>query len=165
MGECMVVSWLNAHRGQMPDRLWEARSREWTAEVSAAGWRRTLDEIELGERPAGTLLVAEEDGAIVGVGMVSIRGVIADVDALYVVPDRQRAGIGARLLTRLADAVTGVCTTIELGVLEANAPARRFYERLGGAIAGRSTTPEGDTELPTVVYRWERERLAGLRDR
>ncbi|HYJ28021.1 MAG TPA: hypothetical protein VEW73_09945, partial [Nocardioides sp.] len=42
LGRVMVESWLAAHRGQMPEALWEKRVAEWTPEVSAAGWARVL---------------------------------------------------------------------------------------------------------------------------
>ena len=124
-----------------------------------------LGEIERGERPPGTLLVADAGGDMVGIGMITARADVGDVDALYVHPARRTQRIGTRLLAALAAALPDDCTTVELSVLAANAPARRFYERVGGALVGRSSTWEGDTELPEVVYSWDREHLVALDDR
>lgn len=45
MGDMLVPTWLAAHKGQMPEHLWEKRQREWTPAVSARGWRETLEEM------------------------------------------------------------------------------------------------------------------------
>src|SRR6478672_1178550 len=42
MGRVMVDSFLSAHRGQMPDAVWQQRVDEWTPDVSARAWARTL---------------------------------------------------------------------------------------------------------------------------
>ena len=42
MGVVMVSSFLDAHRGQMPEPLWQKRRDEWTPEASAESWRRTI---------------------------------------------------------------------------------------------------------------------------
>ncbi len=161
MGECMVATWLDAHRGHIPADRWDARRREWTPDVSAAGWGRTLDEIASGRRRPGTLLVADDGGDIVGIGLISV-GSVSEVDALYVAPDRHGEGIGSALIGALAAAASQHCTTVELSVLAANGPARRFYERIGGELVESSTFDEDGTALPTVVYRWSIGDLVGL---
>ena len=45
IGQVMVASYLAAHRDQIPDQAWAKRAEEWTPEVSAQGWARTLREI------------------------------------------------------------------------------------------------------------------------
>jgi hypothetical protein len=42
MGLAMVESFLDAHRGQLPEAAHQKRADEWTPEVSAAGWARAL---------------------------------------------------------------------------------------------------------------------------
>jgi hypothetical protein len=42
-----------------------------------------------------------------------------------------------------------------LWVLEENASARRFYERLGGVIIGEKTEVDGEHEFSEVAYGWE----------
>ncbi len=66
MGQVMVATYLAAHQGQMPAEAWAKRAEEWTPEVSARGWARTLREIASGERPQDCIYVAvDEGGAIV----------------------------------------------------------------------------------------------------
>jgi hypothetical protein len=49
MGRVMVATYLAAHRDQMPAEAWAKRAREWTPEVSAHGWARTLRAIAAGD--------------------------------------------------------------------------------------------------------------------
>src|SRR5205823_3130519 len=104
MGRVMVESWLSAHRGQMPDGAWRKRLEEWTPEVSARAWSRTLAERSEGHDPHDVLLVAEDDaGRLIGVvsgGPADDEpsGVIAEIGALYVTPDRRGQGAGASLM-------------------------------------------------------------------
>ena len=44
LGRVTVEAWLSAHRGQMPEAAWRKRVEEWTPEVSAQGWARSLSE-------------------------------------------------------------------------------------------------------------------------
>src|SRR4051812_11047225 len=70
MGRVMVDTFLAAHRDQQPAEVWAKRSKEWTPEVSAQSWARTLRGIASGERSQDCIYVAvDEDGEIVGVAM------------------------------------------------------------------------------------------------
>src|SRR6476659_2731292 len=70
MGQVMVAAYLAAHRDQMPDEAWTKRAQEWTPEVSAQGWARTLRAIASGERPQDCIYVAvDEGGEIVALAM------------------------------------------------------------------------------------------------
>jgi hypothetical protein len=42
-----------------------------------------------------------------------------------------------------------------ISALEANAPARRFYEALGGRVIGTHETEDSGFKEPQVVYGWE----------
>jgi hypothetical protein len=64
----MVHTFLIAHRGQIPEDVWEWRRREWTPDFAARGWERTLSSIASGDRPRDAVCVAEtQPGAIVGI--------------------------------------------------------------------------------------------------
>jgi GNAT superfamily N-acetyltransferase len=69
-------------------------------------------------------LVAENGGALVG--FLSASGTF--LDQLFVDPDHQNRGIGTALMKRALQRIPAVAT---LTVFEQNAPARRFYGRLG----------------------------------
>ncbi|MBB3997598.1 GNAT family N-acetyltransferase [Aureimonas pseudogalii] len=74
------------------------------------------------------------------------EGVLAE---LFVRPASLRGGIGRRLLDGAKAAMPGGFT---LFTREANAGARRFYEREGLAATGRGTHPRsGD---PVIHYAW-----------
>jgi len=81
----------------------------------------------------------------------------AELAALYVQPNRRCGGAGSALLTagfrRMPEPVQ------VLWVLEANAPARRFYERHGFACDGTRKPAERIPGSPVEV-RYRRARLA-----
>ena len=83
--------------------------------------------------------VAERSGDIVG--MATVRG--DELRALYVVPEAWGTGVGARLLESALAwlAEQGVAEAV-LWVGEANARARRFYEREGWAADGATKEEE-----------------------
>ena len=88
----------------------------------------------------GSVLVAESDGAIVGICSVyldieSVRfGQRAWVEDLAVHPDHRSAGHGKALLDAAKEwARSHGATHLELDSGEARADAHRFYEREGGA--------------------------------
>ncbi len=156
MATCIVPSWLDAHRGQIPTHLWERRRKEWTVSDSAAAWERTLSEISAEASARSHIYVATESGAVVGLVMGTLgpdgRGAI---DALYVASERQGHGIGRRLLSASLDAFRSAgASGVEAVVLAANKPARRFYEVLGGSYLGPAELDEEGELLPGAIYEW-----------
>ena len=92
--------------------------------------------------------VAERGGQVVAV--MVMRG--ESLDQLYVRPDAQRRGIGARLL----DVAKRRHGRLRLYTFEANEPARDFYEKHGFtalAFGDGTANPEG---APDVLYEWRR---------
>lgn len=161
MGRVMVEAWLSAHRGQMPDRAWQKRVDEWTPEVSARGWARLLTEQAAGDPARVVLLVAEDDtgdpvALVLGTeAEYDTSGSTAQIDALYVLPDRQGEGIGRGLLQEAARELAAMdFTKLHIGVLSANLPARGFYAAMGGHEIGQRTFDEEGDLLPESVYAW-----------
>lgn len=158
LGRVMVESWLAAHRGQVPDPAWHERAETWTPDVSARGWSGVLADRAAAVRPDDVLLLAEGDqGEVVGLvyGVMSTDVATADIVALYVAPSRHREGIGAALLTAVARELADLGVTgLRLNVLEANHPARKFYEAAGGVETGRTTVEEDGNVLPSIVFEW-----------
>jgi GNAT superfamily N-acetyltransferase len=161
MGRVMVESWLSAHRGQVPEAAWQKRVAEWTPEVSARGWARTLSDEAGRDLATAVYLVAEDDAGDL-IGLVSgapaedgPRGSIAEVGALYVLPDRRGQGVGGSLLTAVARAMVerGV-SALHVGVLASNLPARSFYEAKGARAIGERTFDEHGYLLPLTIYAW-----------
>jgi len=101
-------------------------------------WRQALQD-------GGALLVATDDGAIVGLGHAR-----ADrIDALYLLAPYHRQGIGKAMLRRLLQALReqGVAEA-KFDVVALNARAIAFYIALGARSVGRcvSSDRRGDTE-------------------
>jgi ribosomal protein S18 acetylase RimI-like enzyme len=129
--------------------------------VSAQGWERTLQGIAHDpNRPECVYLAEEESGEIVGVAMGALA--VADgnsrtgeVFALYVHPRYQRQGVGRRLVVVVAEhlAHRGI-TTLQIGALRSNTPARQFYEKLGGQVVAEREVEDAGFRLPEVVYGW-----------
>ncbi len=92
----------------------------------------------LAEPEHGACWVAEADGRLYGyllaVFMFSLEhgGLMAEIDEVFVSPERRSAGIGALLVTTAERDLAGrgmVRLQLQLGI--DNHPARRFYERHG----------------------------------
>lgn len=166
LGRVTVTSWLSAHEGQMPDEAWRRRVSDWTPEVSAKGWGRVLLDQAVGDTLRDVLLVADDEGQLVG--LVYGRpaddhdpAVTAEVSALYVDPTCRGQGIGAALLRTAALELSRLgFTTIRLEVLSANLPARAFYEHLGGREIGEGTFDEDGHLLPVTIYEWSADSLS-----
>jgi ribosomal protein S18 acetylase RimI-like enzyme len=151
-----------AHQGQVPDEvLMQAPLAEAYAE-SERNWARTLREMAEEVNPQECLYVAEEKtGAVVGLGMggplLHEPGAqpIGEVYALYVLPSHQGRGLGRQLVQAIAAHLAQLgMSALRIGCLAANAPARRFYEALGGSVVGERMFEEGGHMLPGVIYGW-----------
>lgn len=161
LGRVMVEAWLSAHRGQMPDLAWRKRVDEWTPDVSSRAWARLLSRRASGDRARVVLLVAEEDpgdplALVLGTEAEDDEsGATAQINALYVLPDRQGQGIGRRLLHDAAGELASLgFSRLRIGVLSANLAARAFYEAMGGHEVGQRTFDEEGYPLPETVYGW-----------
>jgi len=156
LASCIVASWLQAHQHQIPCRLWERRRRTWTVDVSASAWKRTLLDIAAQADARSHVLVATESEEIVGLvtGTVDDEGE-GEVHALYIAPGHQRRGVGQQLLATSFETFRAAgASSAKIVVLEANLPARRFYERLGGCEAGSGEVHEEEEVVPAIVYTW-----------
>lgn len=161
MGRVMVTTYMAAHRDQMPAEAWAKRAEEWTPEVSAQGWARTLREIAADEQSQDCIYVAEHDsGEIVGLAMGGPANAeelpqTGAVYALYVAMSHQDQGLGRRLVQTVAAhlAQQGM-TALQIGCLAANTPARGFYEAIGGRVVEERLFNEDGVLLPEVVYGW-----------
>ncbi len=100
--------------------------------------RDALAEHLFGATPCAEVVLAEDDGRIVGFALfvtnystfLTKPGIY--LEDLFVRPDARGRGIGARLLAHLAElAVARGAGRLDWSVLTWNEPAIGFYERLG----------------------------------
>ena len=147
-----IAAWRDAYRAILP-----------TAHLDR------LDESTLTTRRENTLrasgsatFVAERDGRIVGYCVAGPnRGpppnINGELQAIYLLPGHQGTGLG-RLLTRVAAEwiLVHLGEAMIVWTFEQNAPARGFYQHLGGRLAGyRLLNIDGAGAFPVVAYRWE----------
>jgi ribosomal protein S18 acetylase RimI-like enzyme len=137
IAEIHVATWRAAYRGLMPDDFLAALSVDERTQM----WRNALS------RPnPSRVTVAEFDGAL---GGFCVYGPtrddwapdVAEIYALNIHPDRWRHGAGRALCEEAyGEAAARGHTSITLWVMVGNAPAQRFYERLGYAGDGAART-------------------------
>lgn len=83
--------------------------------------------------PGSTFLVAERSGDLVGFAQYVRRSAESvELTRIYVLPDRQRSGIGARLLgAALAAFADEGLNRLTVAVEQENLVGRGFYEKMG----------------------------------
>jgi ribosomal protein S18 acetylase RimI-like enzyme len=163
-----------------------ASDAEAIAELHARSWRENyrgsfgdafLDGDLVGERlavwrerlrrpPDGQFVLLALEGAALA-GFVCAYGAHdprwgSFIDNLHVAKAAKRSGIGSALMKRAGDWLASryPALPVHLLVLEANAPARRFYESLGGRNAEVSTLEtHGGAMVRSCRYVWSRPEL------
>ncbi len=146
-----VDSWRAAYSGILAEEFLQALSVERQGQM----WARILADPE-----RGFMYVAEEEGEIVGFvhGMNEREGDPAytgEVTAIYLLKQFQGRGLGRRLMQAAARELRrrGHASLL-LWVLKDNAPARRFYETLGGQYLREKPIEIGNQTLIEVAYGW-----------
>jgi GNAT superfamily N-acetyltransferase len=152
MAKVHIASWRETYPGLLPDAMLARLS----VADQAIRWQRMLD------RPdawGGAIsFVADRGGSIVGYGtcgeqrdpLLRDRGFTGEVAELYVLAYAQGQGAGFGLMKAMAAALLEHGhRAASLWVLEQNAPARRFYEHLGGMLIGKKRA-----NLAEVAYGW-----------
>jgi putative acetyltransferase len=132
----------------------------WTAAWSATGLpidfearRAWIGDRLRALRADGAEIVVGLDASDRPAGFVAIDPSSGYLDQLCVAPAERGLGLASSLLN---EAKRRSPARVELDVNEANGRARRFYEREGFSIVGRSVSP--NSGLPTLKMRWRAER-------
>jgi len=138
IAELWHVGWADGHRGHVPDALLAHRTLE--------QFRRRAPS----RLPSTT--VATIDGTVVGFVMV----IDDEIEQIYVARDARGTGTAETLL-RHGERVIGAHHEIAwLAVVDGNARARAFYERLGwhdaGPIAYEAEVEDGTFPVPCRRY-------------
>jgi ribosomal protein S18 acetylase RimI-like enzyme len=147
-----IDSWRATYRGVMPDAYLEGMRLE----DSTALWSKVLS----ADTGKTSVFVAERDGTVVGFAAGKQLdeekfGLDAELAALYLQPHAQRAGIGRRLLSMVADAhqVAGAQGLL-VWVLAKNVIARRFYEGLQAELLVEQPFTWDGLDLVEAGYGW-----------
>ncbi|MFF5295851.1 GNAT family N-acetyltransferase [Paractinoplanes globisporus] len=119
------------------DAIIEIGHRTWPATYGFAGdeyVRNGLDtwwSTEATERTLRdtTVLVAEAESGLIGIGNIDLRGDVPIIWKLYVLPGAQGTGAGTALIEALLAKAPGL--PVRLEYVDGNANAARFYQRRG----------------------------------
>jgi GNAT superfamily N-acetyltransferase len=148
-----VRTWQAAYRGLLPDAYLAGLRPEDRAA------RYTFSSPDP-DRPHTLVAIDDDGGAIAGFATVGLptsddaEGA-GELLALYVEPDRWRAGVGRALIDAARARLAARFTCAQLWVLDGNARAERFYAADGWAFDG--TSREIDCWGARVLeHRWRR---------
>jgi GNAT superfamily N-acetyltransferase len=153
IAQAHVVSWRESYAGILPASMIDDLS----IEDRAIKWARTMT------RQIEAVVVAEEDGRIVGLGSCGRQrsealwrqGFGGEVGALYVLKDFQGRGYGRALMAAMFDLLASAgAASASLWVLRENLPARGFYEQLGGVAVAERQEMRGPHILLEATYGW-----------
>lgn len=152
-----VASWRESYAGLVPEPMLATLS----VEARERSWRAMLADLAASGHTA--ILVAEDDAGIVGFAACGRQRDMAlaaqdydgEIGSIYVLRRCQRRQLGTRLMREAFNTLTAAgFEAASLWVLRDNAPARRFYERLGGNLIGEKADQRGSVVLPEVAYGW-----------
>jgi len=155
LAEVHVESWNARYRGMLPDHLLE--NPETGGQLGR--WRRILTS----DQPGRFILVAAQADEQVagfisaGIARSTKLGFDSEIYALYVASPYWRQRLGLRLMAAAAQRLQLFGhQDLMLWALEDNTPARRFYERLGGAIVAERIEKFNGEPLREIAYGWRK---------
>jgi ribosomal protein S18 acetylase RimI-like enzyme len=157
LAEVQSISWQATYRGLLSP-LSLARAR---AAWDAGHWRHALERTNA---RSFALALEGRDAGIVGFGIAGprrggrdprLRGFGGEIYLLYLLPDFQRRGNGARLMAAMARVLKarGINSAL-VWALADNEPAVGFYRRLAGAFLMESRKPFFGETVTEVALGW-----------
>jgi len=154
LGRLHVKAWRETYPGLMPDWVIERLSPA----NRALQWRTGL---ERGAKGPIVFIAEAADRSPAGFAAAGpVRDPAfpwqAEIHALYVLQHHHRRGLGLALLRHLGTALAarGRCQ-VGLWVLSANAPARRFYESIGGRTVHQRIDESEGWACDETAYLWD----------
>jgi ribosomal protein S18 acetylase RimI-like enzyme len=157
LAEVQSISWQATYRGLLSPELLARTQAAW----DAWHWRRSLERTDA----KGFALVLEgRDAGIVGFGVAGprrggreplLRGFGGEIYLLYLLPDFQRRGNGARLMGAMARVLKarGIESAL-VWALAANEPAVGFYRRLAGSFLMECRKPFFGETVNEIALGW-----------
>jgi GNAT superfamily N-acetyltransferase len=150
VAEVHVDSWRHTYRGVLPDEYLDRLS----VDDRESMWLGAFADPD----PKSGALVAEADGHLVGFASFGpsrdedVPDGTGEVPAIYVEPAALGTGVGRELFAAVTETLRDAgFTRATLWVLEANASARRFYEKAGWSWDGAVSTHMFDCANEPVV--------------
>jgi ribosomal protein S18 acetylase RimI-like enzyme len=149
-----IDTWRSTYTGILPQDYLDTLSYERTVFT----WRGILT---ADGRQGETFVAEHTDGQVVGFAIGGAeRGDLpqyrGELYAIYILPGFQGLGLGKRLMGAAARELLGQgLESMVVWSLERNAPARRFYERMGGRLAGHKQIRFNNQVFIEVAYGWE----------
>lgn len=148
-----IDSWRATYRGLIPDAYLDGMQ----VDASIAIWERVL----AAKTDAASVFVIAHDAAIVGFAAGNRltdpkyeRD--AELSAVYVRPDYQRAGLGHRLVGAVVEAMrANGASGMIVWTIAGNKPARTFYEQLGGLLLVEQPFQWEGMDLVEAAYVWD----------
>lgn len=145
-----VETWRTTYRGLLPD--------DFLASLTVAHytdrWRRGLEDA------TSRVYIVEDETGVVGFASggrerAGETGFGGELYAIYVLDRAQRRGHGRALVHAVVGGLQDMgFKDMIIWVLRDNLPARRFYERLGGAYVRTQEITIGPAVLQEVSYGW-----------
>lgn len=151
LAQVHVTAWRETYGGMLPEPFLARMS----VEAHARRFARALTR----PGPHDVTLAALNPQGVFGyvAGGPSRAGVAgeAEIETLYLLRAAQGRGVGRRLLTDAARALAAHgAQSLMISVLAQNAPARAFYERLGGVADDPREEAGFGGRVWEVAYRW-----------
>ena len=145
-----VESWRKTYAGILPAAYLESLNIEKHAMI----WRQGIREGRM------FVYVAEDSWGIFGfisggANRTPIEGYDAELYAIYLMPARQRRGVGQELALTLREALLMQnFSSMVVWVLERNLPAVAFYRRIGGLQIAQREIEIEETVLSELAFGW-----------
>lgn len=157
LGALHVASWHETYTGILPAEMLAGLS----VDARTAMWSKVLGSPN--EFGCAAVFVAENTGRFIGFGScgqqrddtLTNKGFSGEFSAIYVLRSHQGRGIGRSIFAAMSNELSAVGHAAAcLWVLRQNAPARTFYEKLGGIIVDEKIDERPDATLIEDAYGW-----------
>lgn len=157
LGALHVASWHETYTGILPDEMLAGLS----VDARTAMWSKILGSPD--ELGCAAVFVAEDNGRVIGFGScgkqredsLTHKGFSGEFSAIYVLHSHQGRGVGRSILAAMANELSAVGHKAAcLWVLRQNAPARAFYEKLGGIVVDEKIEERPNATLIEDAYGW-----------
>ncbi|HEY1327905.1 MAG TPA: GNAT family N-acetyltransferase [Casimicrobiaceae bacterium] len=148
-----IESWRTTYRGLIPDSYLDSMQ----VDASTAMWQRVLT----AQNTTASVFVATRGGEVVGFACGNRlaepkHGADAELTAVYLRPELQRAGIGRQLVAAVVEAQRQHgATAMIVWLIAGNKAARSFYEALGARLVIEQPFQWDGLDLVEAGYVWQ----------